>query len=63
MSVAGSRIGIVGGSTAGCAMAVAAARLGCDVSGFEASSGALEDRGVGIFIPLPLRRELIARGS
>ncbi|MGH9009216.1 MAG: NAD-binding protein [Acidimicrobiia bacterium] len=62
MSVAGSRVGIVGGSIAGCALAVAAQRLGCDVTVFEASSGALEDRGVGIFIPIPLRDQLIARG-
>jgi 2-polyprenyl-6-methoxyphenol hydroxylase-like FAD-dependent oxidoreductase len=62
MSVAGSRVGIVGGSVAGCALAVAAGRLGCDVTVFEASSSELEDRGAGIFIPLPLRQELVARG-
>jgi pyruvate/2-oxoglutarate dehydrogenase complex dihydrolipoamide dehydrogenase (E3) component len=43
--VAGSRVGIVGGSVAGCAMAVAAANLDCEVVVFEASSGLLEDRG------------------
>ncbi|HEV8628554.1 MAG TPA: monooxygenase [Acidimicrobiia bacterium] len=62
MSIAGSRVGIVGGSIAGCAMAVAAWRLGCDVTVFEASSGDLEDRGAGIFIPLPLRHELVVSG-
>ena len=62
MSVAGSRVGIVGGSIAGCAMAVAAGRLGCDVTVFEASSGELHDRGAGIFIPLALRQQLVASG-
>jgi 2-polyprenyl-6-methoxyphenol hydroxylase-like FAD-dependent oxidoreductase len=62
MSIAGSRVGIVGGSIAGCAMAVAARRLGCDVTVFEASSCELEDRGAGIFIPLALRHELVANG-
>src|SRR5919109_33287 len=62
MSVVGSRVGIVGGSIAGCAMAVAAGRLGCDVTVFEASTGDLEDRGAGIGIPLPLREQLTARG-
>ena len=43
-------------------MAVAAQRLGCDVSVFEASSGELEDRGAGIFIPIPLREQLVSSG-
>jgi len=62
VGVAGSRVGIVGGSIAGCAMAAAAARLGCDVAVFEASSADLEDRGAGIVIPLALRRQLTDRG-
>jgi len=62
VSVGESRVGIVGGSVAGCAMAVAAGRLGCDVSVFEASRGDLEDRGAGIFIPLGLREALVAKG-
>lgn len=62
MGVAGSRVGIVGGSVAGCAMAVAAGRLGCEVTVFEASAGGLEDRGAGIAIPLPLRSQLAACG-
>jgi len=62
MSILGSRVGIVGGSIAGCAMAVAAGRVGCDVTVFEASSGDLKDRGAGIFIPLQLREQLVASG-
>jgi 2-polyprenyl-6-methoxyphenol hydroxylase-like FAD-dependent oxidoreductase len=62
MSVAGSRVGVVGGSIAGCAVAVAARRLGCDVTVFEGSSGALEDRGVGIFTPIAVREQFAGRG-
>ena len=41
--VRGSRVGIIGGSIAGCATAIALARLGCDVQVFERSSGVLRD--------------------
>src|SRR5215211_4343604 len=60
--IRGSTVGIVGGSVAGCAAAVALARLGCDVHVFERSSGALRDRGSGIMIPLGLRDDLIGGG-
>ena len=62
MTIAGSRVGVVGGSIAGCAMALGASRLGCDVTVFEASGGALADRGVGIFVPMPFLEELADRG-
>ena len=62
MLVRGSRVGIIGGSIAGCAAAIALERLGCDVQVFERSSGALRDRGSGIAIPLALRDELIDSG-
>ncbi len=62
MRIAGSTVGIVGGSIAGCAAATALARLGCEVEVFERSSGELRDRGSGIAIPLALRDELIATG-
>jgi 2-polyprenyl-6-methoxyphenol hydroxylase-like FAD-dependent oxidoreductase len=60
MTIAGSRVGIVGGSIAGCAAAIALERAGCDVTILERSSSALRDRGAGIAIPHALREELIA---
>ena len=62
MRVRGSRVGVVGGSIAGCAAAIALRRLGCEVTVFERSSGALRDRGSGIAIPNPLRDEMIGAG-
>lgn len=58
----GSRVGIVGGSIAGCGAAIALHRLGCDVTVFERSSGALKDRGSGIAVPNALRDELRSAG-
>ncbi|WP_326768510.1 FAD-dependent monooxygenase [Streptomyces sp. NBC_01591] len=58
----GLRIGVVGGSIAGCAMAIAGARAGADVTVHERSDGELQDRGFGIVIPPPLHRELVAGG-
>ncbi|WP_405717687.1 FAD-dependent monooxygenase [Streptomyces sp. NBC_00046] len=58
----GLRIGVVGGSIAGCAMAIAGARAGADVAVHERSDGELQDRGFGIVIPPPLHRELVAGG-
>jgi 2-polyprenyl-6-methoxyphenol hydroxylase-like FAD-dependent oxidoreductase len=62
MQVRGSRVGIIGGSIAGCAAAIALERLGCDVHVFERSSGVLRDRGSGIAISPTLRDELIETG-
>jgi 2-polyprenyl-6-methoxyphenol hydroxylase-like FAD-dependent oxidoreductase len=57
-----SKVGVIGGSIAGCAAYTALSRAGCDVHVFERSSGALRDRGSGIAIPVPLRDELVAAG-
>jgi 2-polyprenyl-6-methoxyphenol hydroxylase-like FAD-dependent oxidoreductase len=54
-------VGIVGGSLAGCAAAIALRRAGCEVSVYERSRGALEDRGAGIGMPLALLRTLVER--
>lgn len=62
MRVEKSRVGIVGGSIAGCAAAIALSRLGCDVTVLERSSGALQDRGAGIAIPNALRQTLCDAG-
>ncbi|MDK0522975.1 FAD-dependent monooxygenase [Streptomyces sp. ML-6] len=58
----GLRIGVVGGSIAGCAMAIAAGRAGAEVTVHERSDGALQERGFGIVMPPPLHRELVAGG-
>ncbi|MEU1435224.1 FAD-dependent monooxygenase [Streptomyces sp. NPDC005786] len=56
---AGLRIGVVGGSVAGCAAAIAGTRAGAQVTVYESSDGALEDRGFGIVVPPPLHAELV----
>ena len=53
-------VGVVGGSIAGCAAAIASRRAGCEVTVFERTRGALKDRGAGIAIPQPLHEQLIA---
>nr|WSW71341.1 FAD-dependent monooxygenase [Streptomyces sp. NBC_00995] len=55
-------MGVVGGSVAGCAMAIAGLRAGAEVTVYERSDGALEDRGFGIVVPPPLHAELVAAG-
>ncbi|MFB7916381.1 FAD-dependent monooxygenase [Streptomyces sp. NPDC056061] len=62
MAVTGLRVGVVGGSIAGCAMAIAARRAGADVTVHERSDGALQDRGFGIVMPPALHRELVSDG-
>ncbi|QMU56781.1 MAG: NAD(P)-binding protein [Boseongicola sp.] len=61
MSIEGAKVGIIGGSIAGCAAAAALTRAGCDVEVFERSSHGLRDRGSGIAIPGPLRAKLMER--
>ncbi|MEK8145488.1 hypothetical protein NKH18_41480 [Streptomyces sp. M10(2022)] len=55
-------MGVVGGSIAGCAMAIAGSRAGADVTVYERSSGELQDRGLGIVIPPALHERLLATG-
>ncbi len=54
------RVGIVGGSIAGCAAAIALSRAGYEVAVFERSRGALVGRGAGISMPVPTFRSLVA---
>ena len=62
MGVEGSRVGIVGGSIAGCAAAIALRRAGCDVTVYERSEGDLRDRGAAIVMPVPTRSEMADAG-
>jgi len=53
-----SRVGIIGGSIAGCAAGIALRRAGCDVTIYERSRGELRDRGSGIGLPASLCEQL-----
>ena len=55
------RVGIIGGSIAGCAAAIELSRVGCQVTVFERSPQSLQDRGAGIAMPLSLLETLQAR--
>lgn len=55
------RVGVIGGSIAGCTTAVELLRLGCDVTLLERSGEALKDRGVGIGLPTPVMDMFIGR--
>lgn len=59
----GGRVAIVGGSIAGCAMALAVSRGGAEhVTVFERAGGELQDRGVGIAVNNDRYAELEAAG-
>lgn len=45
------QVGVIGGSIAGCTVAIELLRLGCEVSIFERSGDELKDRGAGIGVP------------
>ncbi len=63
MSMRGGRVAVVGGSIAGCAAAVVAARAGADeVVVLERSPGRLRDRGVGLCLHDSRYAELEAAG-
>lgn len=56
------RVGVIGGSLAGCAMAVALGQVGCEVTVFERSGEGMRDRGSGIGLPRDLVTVLRDRG-
>lgn len=47
----GLKVGIIGGSIAGCTTAIELVRLGCEVTLFERTGEELKDRGAGIGVP------------
>ena len=53
------KVGIVGGSIAGCSAAILMSRAGHDVTVFEYSRGALQGRGGGIGTPMATFKSLI----
>ena len=61
MSGQGLKVGIVGGSIAGCTVAIELLRAGCEVTLFERTGDELKDRGAGIGIPAAILETLIAR--
>ena len=60
--IVGSCVGVIGGSIAGCAAAIALRRNGCDVTVFERTASAQECRGTGIAIPQTLNDILKFKG-
>ena len=56
------RVGIIGGSVAGCAIAALLHRAGHDVTVFERSESDLVSRGAGIGTPTAVWQDMMARG-
>lgn len=57
----GLKVGIIGGSIAGCTVAIELVRLGCDVTLFERTGEELKDRGAGIGVPPSVINTFISR--
>jgi 2-polyprenyl-6-methoxyphenol hydroxylase-like FAD-dependent oxidoreductase len=55
------KVGIVGGSIAGCTAAIEWQRIGCDVTLWERTGDELKDRGAGIGVPISIIDKFIAR--
>jgi len=56
------KVGIIGGSIAGCTAAIELLRLGCDVTLLERTGEELKDRGAGIGVPPSVMNTFIERG-
>ena len=61
MIAQGLKVGIVGGSIAGCTVAIELSRIGCDVNLFERTGDELKDRGAGIGVPAAVFDTLVRR--
>lgn len=61
MNAQGLKVGIVGGSIAGCTAAIELMRRGCDVTLFERTGDELKDRGAGIGTPMTVFESLVRR--
>ena len=57
----GLRVGIIGGSIAGCTTAIELLRLGCEVTLLERTGDTLKDRGAGIGVPPSVMDTFIER--
>jgi 2-polyprenyl-6-methoxyphenol hydroxylase-like FAD-dependent oxidoreductase len=57
----GLKVGIIGGSIAGCTAAIELLRLGCEVTLFERTGEELKDRGAGIGVPPSVIDTFISR--
>ena len=57
----GLRVGIIGGSIAGCTTAIELLRSGCEVTLLERTGDTLKDRGAGIGVPPSVMDTFIAR--
>jgi flavin-dependent dehydrogenase len=55
------RIGIIGGSIAGCACAILLQKLGATVTVFERTATSLDGRGAGITLPQALLSQCVAQ--
>jgi 2-polyprenyl-6-methoxyphenol hydroxylase-like FAD-dependent oxidoreductase len=62
LGATGMRVGIIGGSVAGCATAALLHRAGHDVTVFERSESGLVSRGAGIGTPTAVWQDMMARG-
>jgi len=61
MKTQGLKVGIVGGSIAGCTAAIELMRIGCEVTLFERTGDELKDRGAGIGVPAAVFETLVGR--
>ena len=55
------KVGVIGGSIAGCTTAIELLRLGCDVTLLERTGEELKDRGAGIGVPSSVMDTFITR--